>query len=121
MLMRARVGGGVPTDLIDGGHKRDEYVGTLIWSPGLKFATLPPFPQVRSRLLKSSLPLTATTAHVVNHCVSQRLTSHREATVEDLTLHSLRRLRDAESLGQRRTPPFTKPYCPFLLAVVICR
>jgi len=60
MLMRARVSGGAPTDLVDGGHKRDEYVGTLIWSPGLKFATMPPFPQVRGvSSWKTSLSLCA--------------------------------------------------------------
>jgi hypothetical protein len=66
MLMRTRVGGGAPTDLVDGGHKRDEYVGTLIWSPGLKFAALPVFPQVLPLSLR---PPPAGPALVVSRCV----------------------------------------------------
>jgi len=46
-LMRARQAGATPSSILDGGHKHDEYVGTLIWSPGLKFAKLPPFPMHR--------------------------------------------------------------------------
>ncbi|KAK3269900.1 hypothetical protein CYMTET_21678 [Cymbomonas tetramitiformis] len=30
---------------LDGGRKQNEYVGTLYWTPGTKFAKLPPFPK----------------------------------------------------------------------------